>query len=282
MSPKKLLAFFSICVFSGFCYLWFSQHADTPPQKPIIDSNADNKTTTSSPSPHNQQPTKNKTKEDQKAVIKVKHQIPNDSQPVDPQTEPSKALQQLRFIRSCYQSNDVDCNYSNNDPRQTSYLIGQDIKEELAALLQRWKNNEICSAELSQAAIESLSNPDGHVQEAALKILAELPISNDHHNAIVMLVSDSYNTKIIKQAMTEIQRYQDSGTIDQIDQVFIEQLKTGAPYASQEIAKNILPFINQNNIGYYQETLDQLPPQSKKAQLLKSNIEEYHLLNQGG
>ncbi len=195
-------------------------------------------------------------------------------------TQQPISLTQLHFLQSCY--NEIDCGYPNNDPRQVTYLIGQDIREELLSLLQRWQKNEIDSEELSQAAIESLNNPDGHVQQAAIEIFSELPTSQNHYTLMFKTLSESYNAKIIKQIMQETQRYSEEKTSAQIDQIFIQQLKTGAPYASQEVAKNLLPFINSNNFILYKETLISLPPKSRKSRLLKSTLEEFERLQTGG
>ena len=191
-------------------------------------------------------------------------------------------LKQLYFLQSCYDESIIDCGYPNNDPRQTSFLIGQDIKNELQSLLDHWNGGEIDEKVLSQAALESLANPDGHVQQAALEVLSELPPSQSHYNSMLETLAASYNAKIIKLIMLEAQRYKAENASGKSDQIFIQQLKTGAPYASQEVAKNLLPFFNEYNIGSYKQTLKKLSAKTKKAQILKANIEEYERMQAGG
>ncbi len=194
--------------------------------------------------------------------------------------EPEDNLSQLRFLNSCY--NDNDCGYQNQDPRQVDYQIGQEIKDELHNLMAMWKNSEITATELEQAALDSLNNPDGHVQQAALDLLAQLPPSAANFDAIIEITEDNYDAMIVEQLMDELYRYMPQGYGAEIDQTFTNLIITGAPYASQTAAQNIVPFLNPNNIDTYKDTLSKIPAGSKKAKLLKGAIEEFELQQSGG
>ncbi len=194
--------------------------------------------------------------------------------------EQEDSLAQLRFLNSCY--NDTDCGYQNQDPRQIDYQIGQEISGELHNLMAQWKNSEITETELQQAALDSLNNPDGHVQQAALDLLAQLPPTAAHFDAIISITEDNYDAMIVEQVMDELYRYMPQGYGAEIDQTFTNLIITGAPYASQAAAQNILPFLNPNNISTYKNTLSKIPANSKKAKLLKGAIEEFELQQSGG
>lgn len=194
--------------------------------------------------------------------------------------EPEDGLAQLRFLNSCY--NAADCGYQDQDPRQVDYQIGQEISGELHDLMARWKNSEITETELEQAALDSLKNPDGHVQQAALDLLAQLPPSAEHFEAIIEITADNYDAMIVEQVMDELYRYMPQGYGAQIDQTFTKLITNGAPYASQTAAQNILPFLNPENISTYKDTLNSLPANTKKAKLLKGAIEEFELQQSGG
>lgn len=193
---------------------------------------------------------------------------------------PEDNLEQLRFLNSCYTG--IDCGYQDHDPRQVDYQIGQEISDELRNLLSQWKNSEITETELEQAALDSLNNPDGHVQQAALDLLAQLPPSAKHFDAIIEITTENYDAMIVEQIMDELYRYIPQGYSAQIDQTFTDLITTGSPNAAQTVTQNIVPFLNNENIASYKDTLATLPANSKKAKQLKAAIEEFELQQSGG
>ena len=284
MLNKKIITVAALCATSGFVYYLLNLQAGDSKPKPMpnpITAQLAPALAKQNTQPQNK-PELTPVESTEKAAAEDQVQQPPQLDIIDDEPGAPESLIQLHFLQSCYNSNIIDCGYPNNDSRQTNYLIGQDIKSELQSLLDQWKGGGVDEKALSQAAIESIANPDGHVQQAALEILSNLPASQIHYNSILEILSASYNAKIIKQIMQEAQRYENENTSGNIDQIFIQQLKTGAPYASQEVAKNLLPFFNEYNIRSYKQTLNKLPTKTKKAQILKANIEEYERMRAGG
>ena len=284
MLNKKIITVAALCATSGFVYYLLNLQAGDSKPKPMpnpITAQLAPALAKQNTQPQNK-PELTPVESTEKAAAEDQVQQPPQLDIIDDEPGAPESLIQLHFLQSCYDDNIIDCGYPNNDPRQTSFLIGQDIKNELQSLLDQWKGGEIDEKVLSQAALESIANPDGHVQQAALEVLSELPTSQSHYNSMLETLAASYNAKIIKLIMLEAQRYKTEYALERLDQIYIQQLKTGAPYASQEVAKNLLPFFNEYNIGSYKQTLNELPAKTKKAQLLKANIEEYERMQASG
>ena len=62
----------------------------------------------------------------------------------------------------------------------------------------------------------------------------------------------------------------------------VEVILTGGHYAAQEVAKNLLPLMDEISISYYQSLLEQMPEKTKKYRLLKNTVKQYKLHLQGG
>ncbi len=270
-------------IFAIWFLLFNNAHVDQIIQQPKHENISENKPLKKQQAPVSatlSNPAQSITQQQQEIKPIHKPQQIDQSETLNEPTSSEDNLSQLRFLNSCY--NDNDCGYQNQDPRQVDYQIGQEIKDELHNLMAMWKNSEITATELEQAALDSLNNPDGHVQQAALDLLAQLPPSAANFDAIIEITEDNYDAMIVEQLMDELYRYMPQGYGAEIDQTFTNLIITGAPYASQTAAQNIVPFLNPNNIDTYKDTLSKIPADSKKAKLLKGAIEEFELQQSGG
>ena len=189
-----------------------------------------------------------------------------------------KIAQTLRELANCQETK--TCPVDDSDPRASSYLLGQQLKEQLNDYAKLHADNKYYDEVTAQLTQEFLDYPDGHVQEAAIDLMSAQPANENNALTLITALGDGYDAKIMNQAMGELQRYPQLS--EQSQQLFMDTLKTGAFYPAQEVAKNILPFLNANNIDSYKEVLASLSPKSAKARYLNAAIIEAQLRQSGG
>jgi len=172
------------------------------------------------------------------------------------------------------------CPEDDSDPRAGSILLGKLIATALHDYLQL----HLEQGYFDQASLDMVKNfvnyPDGHVQEEAINLMSQQQPDADTARALIDALKDSFDAKIIKQSMLELLRYPElTGEI----QVLLQQsLVTGSFLVTQEIAANILPFLNTANIDSYISIANQLPVRSKRARYLNANIKEFQMRQSGG
>lgn len=187
-------------------------------------------------------------------------------------------LSEIKQLKDCHLTN--SCPVDNSDPRASELLRGQMIKDKLAAYTELTLNNDE-AVEETNALIQSLIDyPDGHVQAAVINLMSANAPNEENGEALIVALAQSYDAKIMDQAMTELIRYPQLA--EQADNLFSQSLQTGSFYVAQEIAQRILPYLNQDNIELYEKIAQSLPPKSKRARALWSNINEYKKLSTGG
>ncbi|NVK25062.1 MAG: hypothetical protein HWE10_09060 [Gammaproteobacteria bacterium] len=189
----------------------------------------------------------------------------------DSEQKRQELLSQLDKLKNCHQTK--TCPVDNSDPRGSELLRGQKIKQVIEAYMELTLVNDFANAETNYVIRSFIDFPDGHVQEAVLKLMSALEPNQDNALALIVALADSYNAKIVNQAMAELQRYPELSS--QTDELFSQSLQTGSFYVAQEVAQQIFPYLNNDNIGFYEEVAKSLPPKSKRSEALWSNIKEY-------
>jgi hypothetical protein len=190
-----------------------------------------------------------------------------------------KTIKQKLFnLLHCDQTH--TCPVDNSDPRASDLLLGQQITEQLNRYTELHLNNDYFDEEAAQMARELINNRDGFVQEAALDLMSAMGKNTENAQALLSALDQGYDAKIMNQAMKELTRYPELN--QDIDKLFSENLQTGSLYVAQEIALNILPYLNEGNIDHYIDVANKLPQQSKRADALWSNIKEFKLRQTAG
>lgn len=180
----------------------------------------------------------------------------------------------LKALKSCYYAD--SCGFPRGDGLDAHFAASKAITERLEALPAVGD-----SAQLGALAREFLSFPDGHVQAAALALAARLPPDASTVSSTVSALGDSYDAQLFRQALPVLQQWQQLGMSSGFDDMLASTLHTGGVHAAQVVAENLLPFINDGNVGRFETVLQQLQPGARQAALRRS-LRDYRLLRSGG
>lgn len=196
-------------------------------------------------------------------------------------TDVDKAKNKLDMLAACLQSQ--SCNYPQTDPHSYAFAVNHDWQEVLKSLAAYTASHPEEHEKITALARESMLNPDGHVQEAALDLFAKMPTDPKNLNVILTGLSDnSADPLIFQQASAELQRYS-GGSEDAKVQGFLEQsLVSGAQYVSEQAAIVARNFITAKNVENYRQILKSLPDGSAKARNLRSSLDDYEQHLSGG
>jgi DNA-directed RNA polymerase subunit F len=184
----------------------------------------------------------------------------------------------LHSTKKCYQSE--NCAFPKTDPRSYSFAVSRKIADELSLFQKKFAKDD---PELArQLGLEFANNEDGFVQEAALKLLAPLPPSQENLKAVTHVVTETTDPTIVQQAMDELKRYVGTPEEAQVHQALGRVLSTGGVLTSQQASQGLLPFLNPSSVGYYQKVLRTLAPDSEVARNLRVSLQEYQRMSTGG
>lgn len=203
---------------------------------------------------------------------------PSAPKDVAPPLEKEILRRQIQADKLCYESE--ACDFPKTDPKSYALAIGKKLALELSDFHQKFGKD--FPEESRALANDFVSNNDGFVQEAALKVLHELPTNAQSLKAVAAAVVDSADPGIVQQGMEEMQRYLGSPEEAAVHAALTTLLSTGGSYSSQAASQGILPFIDPQSLGIYQKALATLNPNSEVARNLKSALREYQRLHSGG
>mgnify|MGYP001548217801 CR=1 FL=1 len=187
----------------------------------------------------------------------------------------------LEKLKSCSKGL-TDCDLPQTDPRSAELELGQRIAKTIDVMTLLSQSSSEDNEQYHQIAQEYVKHHDGHVQESALELMATLNPNPDNVKALIEGLNNTHDAKIYNMSLIEFSRHTDPQLKSEIDTLLVNTLTTGGHFASQEVAKNILPLLNDDNIEKYRQVLEQIQPTSDKAKSLKANIEEYDLQQSGG
>jgi hypothetical protein len=277
-NTNAILSVLAVTAITGFYLLSNSQNAELSPINQDATS-TENTLASSLNQPSkliqanaNIEPSAEKLK---KKALKV---TSKEATPIELAAKRKTLKQRLYDLQHCNKTD--TCPVDNSDPRASDLLLGQQITDKLTQYTELHLENDYFDEEAAEMARDFINNPDGFVQEAALDLMSAMPPSPENAQALLDMLSDSYDAKIMNQAMKELERYPEY--TQQIDQLFAQSLQTGSFYVAQEIALNILPYLNDSNLQTYIDIANKLPQNSKRADALWSNIKEYQLRQTGG
>ncbi|HRK08628.1 MAG TPA: hypothetical protein PLZ57_12725 [Pseudobdellovibrionaceae bacterium] len=165
----------------------------------------------------------------------------------------------------------------NDDPRaEYDALIDgmvaalYDLRGEARAAISRGETPEIDPLAVGQAFAR---HPNDDVRVAALQILADLPASPAALEAAQHVVKVSNSGEAVLVALDLLKRGQELAP-QQITETLLSALERGGFQVRDTVARELLPFLNSDNLASFQRVLGQAPPRSRLAQYLKQNIEE--------
>ncbi len=190
-------------------------------------------------------------------------------------------FKELEKLKACSKGIS-DCNLPQSDPRIAELELGQRIAKTIDSitLISQASTEDI--SQYHEVAQEFVKHPDGHVQEAALELMATLQPNPDNVTALLDGLSNTHDAAIYRMSIMEFSRHDDPQLKTQIDTLLINTLKTGGHFAAQEVAKDILPLLTKDNVEQYRKVATELPANSAKAKALKANLEEFDMQRSGG
>lgn len=180
----------------------------------------------------------------------------------------------LKKLDRCYHTEGL-CGFEQKDPKSEYFAIGQQIKKELLKIQYQVSNENQQSGEIRDLALHYLKSPDGHVKEAALHLLATQPVSEQGLEALLNDILAFHDASLIAPAMLELTRYLNQGSDERIHDALITALLTGSPLVSEQVAKNISPFISAQSLEQYQKLLEKMSLGSVTYQNLKASLQEF-------
>jgi hypothetical protein len=181
-------------------------------------------------------------------------------------------VEQVSTLQACYGGG---CNYPETDARSYNFGVGQDIKTALYQLAATARAGELQGEGLAAAAREQLKNEDGHVQEAALALLATQPTSEANLAAVLENVIAGYDAQLIQAAMTELRRYTAERDQETIAAALSGAMTSGSPFVAREVSSAITPFLQPRTVPIYEEALAAILEGSLVRRDLARSIEEY-------
>lgn len=189
-----------------------------------------------------------------------------------------KIIDEIHSLNECYEK---ACEIS-GDEKTKYFSVGQKLKIKLEELAEFSRGHDVRSVELSALAREFLINSDGHVQEAALDILATQDIDQDNLEAILNHIIRSSDAELIHQAMLELKRYTYSADQRHIQEVFAETLLIGPPFVAVAIAEYLGDFLSEQSFIFYEDLVQKFDQRSIIHQYIMSALEQFEKRSAAG
>ncbi|MFM6928922.1 MAG: hypothetical protein ACKOX6_10695 [Bdellovibrio sp.] len=190
---------------------------------------------------------------------------------------PQESLDKIQTLVNCYSHE--KCKYRQTDPK--SYQVA--LNKEAASFLQNTKASEFSeSLQMQKSLRDLMKEGDGFVQEEVLKLMSQLPVSEENLQAIIEGLKNNYaDPLIMEQVMGELARYNNSGMAEQVRGFMAETLLSGPQYSAETAAQKIRPLLNSGNIAYYRGVAEKSHSIAVKN-ALQSSLNDYELSLGGG
>lgn len=195
----------------------------------------------------------------------------NKDKNAEPPTE--AVLESMREARDCYQ--DPDCNIDADDPRQHYYEAGKAVAEGLRELRARHRAGELSDAELAAAAREFMAFDNPHARSESLAAMSQVPPDPRNLDTIIDALDQKHTPRLFEAALHELRRYHGEKARERIEGFLQSNLRTGAHHAAETIARGLTPFLDPDNVDDFEAIADELPDESRRAELIRNAIDEY-------
>lgn len=189
-----------------------------------------------------------------------------------PPPQAQDLMAELRRLRDCHASS--TCGFAQPDPRAAHFAAVQAMKTRLQQLAGRHDEATL------QLAVEFLQVADGHVQSAALALLAAQAPRADHSAAVIAMLAGNHDAVLLQQALPLLARWRAAGLTQGLDDTLIALLHTGSHQVGLALSSELLPLLNREALPRYQALLAQLPEGRKREQLAAA-LTEFQRLQHG-
>lgn len=190
---------------------------------------------------------------------------------------PKESLVKMQSLLECYSSE--KCQYPQTDPKSYQIALNKDV----ADLLKNSQASEFAQdKDMAKVLREFMKEGDGFVQEEVLKLMADLPISEENLQAIIEGMKNNYaDPLIMQQVIQELARYNNSSMAEQVRGFVGETLLSGPQYSAEATAQKIRSVLSPDNIPYYR-SLAEKSRSSAVKNALQSSLNDYELSLGGG
>jgi len=186
------------------------------------------------------------------------------------------SLDKILTLVGCYSSE--KCDYPQTDPK--SYLVA--LNKDATLFLQNTKASDFANHDIQKGLRELMKEGDGFVQEEVLKLLSQLPVSEENLQAIFDGLKNNYaDPLIMEQVVGELARYNDSSMAEQVRGFMAETMLSGPQYSAETAAQKIRPLLNPGNVAYYRGVAEKSHSTAVKN-ALQSSLNDYELSLGGG
>lgn len=204
----------------------------------------------------------------------------NTSKEISNSQPPQVNKNKIDNLKNCYVTQ--DCDFPNNDPREYDIALGKALQQEILAELARARSSATERDLLAAQARELLKGTDDKfVHSACLEVLSSQEPSIENMDAVAEGLSGTADPMLMDQAMSLLKTY--IGTpFENPAQAFLAQtIQSGAHFAGEKTAENIMPFINDRSLSYYENALKNMASGTSAKHRLESALKEYKRLNSG-
>jgi hypothetical protein len=193
-------------------------------------------------------------------------------EPVDAQ--PHEILAAMRNTWECYVA--ADCSVGEEgDPRAEYFAADRQLAAGMRTLIEQHRAGHIGDVELAAAAREALGYDSGRARAAAIEALDALPPADEHLDTLIGTLDQHHDEKLFELALPQLRRYAESGHRETVDAFLQSNLRSGAHFPARTIARELGPFLTAENIASYRALADDLPEESRHAELLRQTLRAY-------
>lgn len=195
------------------------------------------------------------------------------------------SVEKFRDLELCLESRNP-CDIAQTEPRSSDIWVSDRAVRELQGLRLAFsqlslEDQESVRKDLSAVTEWALNFTDDAVREEGLR-LSRFSLEPDQRvHAVIASLKESVSAPLYDVGLSILRESKDISTKDQVD-FYVETIQTGGYYASEEVARQILPYLNDENIVRFVDLRNKLPAESNTAVYLNENIKEYRMIAQGG
>lgn len=192
-------------------------------------------------------------------------------EPYQPRLEGFSAA--LEELGSCYDRQ--NCNFPRTDEKSYDFAVGQAMRGELFGMAEWVEAHHIRDGAVSVIANAYLAVEDGHVQEAALALLATQPTSSESLEILLSKVIAGHDAQLIKQALRELERYEDFDDRRKIAVALADAMVTGSPFVAKEISASFNSFLDAGSVRIFEDAAYRLPAKSVVRANVAAALKEF-------
>lgn len=195
------------------------------------------------------------------------------------------SVEKFRDLELCLEARNP-CDIPQTEPRSSDIFVTDQAVRELQGLRMAFsqlspQDQESLRADLAPATQWALSNSDDNIREEGMYLARVVLPPEERVQSVIASLKESVSGPLYDIGLGILRENKDVLRREQED-FYVETMKTGGFYASEEVARQILPYLNDENIVRFVDLRSQLPAESSTATYLGDNIKEYRMISQGG